>query len=312
MIGMSALAACSKRDRAPEAVSAPAVATTPSPESTDATAEIADAAARGETRLLTWHFDERGPNGEAVIVVPSSNGEERYPVLIALHGRGEAVKAPTEGAMGWPRDYALTRAYARLSAPPLSEADLEGFVEPERLAAINRQLGERPFGGLVVVCPYMPDLNPRSTSDVADYGKYLLNVVLPRVRKETPALATSEATGIDGVSLGGIVGLRVGFANTDAFGAIGALQPAISEDQTTEWTELARAARAKRPSLKLRLTTSKDDYFHRAIALVHEAWRAAGIAHDYADLPGPHDYPFNRGPGSIEMLLWHDRALRAS
>jgi len=22
-----------------------------------------------------------------------------------------------------------------------------------------------------------------------------------------------------------------------------------------------------------------------------------------------HDYPFNRGPGAIEMLLWHDRVL---
>jgi hypothetical protein len=27
-------------------------------------------------------------------------------------------------------------------------------------------------------------------------------------------------------------------------------------------------------------------------------------------LTGPHDYVFNRGPGGIEMLLFHDRALR--
>ena len=39
------------------------------------------------------------------------------------------------------------------------------------------------------------------------------------------------------------------------------------------------------------------------------AWRAAGIAHDFADVPGPHDYVFNRGPGSIELLLWHESAL---
>jgi hypothetical protein len=35
----------------------------------------------------------------------------------------------------------------------------------------------------------------------------------------------------------------------------------------------------------------------------------AGIAHDFAEVVGPHDYSFNRGPGSIELLLWHDRAL---
>jgi iron(III)-salmochelin esterase len=27
-------------------------------------------------------------------------------------------------------------------------------------------------------------------------------------------------------------------------------------------------------------------------------------------IPGGHDYTFNRGPGGIEMLLWHDRVLR--
>ena len=77
----------------------------------------------------------------------------------------------------------------------------------------------------------------------------------------------------------------------------------------TELTELARAARARNPALKLRLLTSKEDYFRSAIAHTSAAWKAAGIDHDYADVPGPHDYPFNRGPGAIEMLLWHDRML---
>ena len=36
------------------------------------------------------------------------------------------------------------------------------------------------------------------------------------------------------------------------------------------------------------------------------------VAHDFADIPGPHDYPFNRGPGAIELLLWHDRVLARS
>ena len=69
------------------------------------------------------------------------------------------------------------------------------------------------------------------------------------------------------------------------------------------------AARERRPALKLRLLTSHDDYFRGPILAISQAWRAAGVAHDFADLPGPHDYVFNRGPGSIELLLWHDRAL---
>jgi hypothetical protein len=308
LVGVGALAVggCSRKDRAPDPVIAPAaqVTSAPPPPAIDA------GPVRGATRLVPWSFEERGATGQAVIVLPAwGTGDERYPVLIALHGRGEAMKAPSEGAMGWPRDYALTRAIERLCTPPLNEQDLEGFVDPERLAMMNRQLGERPFGGLVVVCPYLPDLNLRSSADIAEYGKYLLGVVLPRVRRETPAIATAEATGIDGVSLGGAVAMRVGLTNADAFGAVGALQPAISDDQTTEWRELARAALAKRASLKLRLTTSHEDFYRGPIVHLDDAWRAANVPHDFADVPGPHDYPFNRGPGAFEMLMWHDRLL---
>src|SRR5262249_6428119 len=114
---------------------------------------------------------------------------------------------------------------------------------------------------------------------------------------------------IDGVSLGGALSLRIGLGNAEAFGAVGTLQAAIGEDQVPEFTELARAARSKNAGVHLRLLTSKDDYFRRAIRSASEAWRSAGIDHDFEDLPGPHDYPFNRGPGAIEMLLWHDRIL---
>ena len=61
--------------------------------------------------------------------------------------------------------------------------------------------------------------------------------------------------------------------------------------------------------MKLRLLTSHEDYFHDAIVGVSQAWKTAGVAHDFADLPGPHDYIFNRGPGSIELLLFQDRSL---
>ena len=54
--------------------------------------------------------------------------------------------------------------------------------------------------------------------------------MLPRVRRETPALSRPETTGIDGVSLGGALALRIGFYNPKSFGALGALQPAISVD----------------------------------------------------------------------------------
>lgn len=298
-----ALGACSRRDH-PAAAEAPPIPTKlpemPPPD--------AGAQPRGTVGTQTWTFDG---GGRAVVVVPSwTKPDEKLPVLIALHGRGEANKGPVDGAMGWPRDYALLRAIERVCQPPLTTTDFEGFVEPKHLADTNASLATTPFKGLIVVCPYLPDVDLHKPQPaVKDYARYLLETVLPRVRAELPALSSPAATGIDGVSLGGAVALRVGLGNPEAFGTVGSLQAALGEDQVSEFTDLARAARAKSPSLKLRLLTSKEDYFRTVIAHTSSAWKAAGVDHDFAEVPGPHDYPFNRGPGAIEMLLWHDRML---
>jgi len=290
-----------------------------------ATAAVAcsreQAAARGSGRptskqveLVEWDFGPqpfcaRGSARAAVLVPKWGTPGQRFPVLIALHGRGEAVKPPSEGALGWPRDYALMRAFDRLRAPPLTPRDYEGLVEPARLAETNARLARQPFAGLVVACPWRPDVRPMATGDIAPYARFLLDVLLPRVRAETPALGAAKSTGIDGVSLGGVTALRIGLTCPDEFGAVGGIQPALADGQTADWTALARAARARRPELELRLVTSLGDYFRDPVYELSRAWGAAGIAHDFEDLPGPHDYVFNRGPGSLGLLLWHDRAL---
>jgi hypothetical protein len=267
--------------------------------------------ASSNVRVLQWDLGvQTWGQGRVVVVVPSWGGADaRFPVLVALHGRGEAMKPPAEGAMGWPRDYAMVRAIDRLRAPPLREGDYEGFVDRARMAAVNASLAAQPFGGLIVACPWLPDVRPTPTGDISELGRYVLGELLPRVRRDTPALTSPEATGIDGVSLGGILALRIGLTLPGSFGAVGGIQAALSEGQNAEWTALAQAARARRPGMKLRLLTSHEDYFHDAITGVSQAWRAAGVTHDFADVPGPHDYIFNRGPGSIELLTWHDRML---
>jgi iron(III)-salmochelin esterase len=262
---------------------------------------------RGQVKTETWTL---GEGARAVTIVPTwTPAGEKLPLLFALHGRGEANKGPALGVMGWPKDYALLRAIERVCAPPLTTTDFEGMVAAKRLSDHNAALAARPFAGLVVVCPYSPDVDLRKPNQIREYSDYFMNTVLPRAKKELPVSGDTAAIGIDGVSLGGALALRIGLGNAQAFGAVGSLQAAIGEDQVPDFTELARSARAKNPNVKLRLLTSDKDYFRRALANTSSSWRAAGIAHDFDDVPGVHDYPFNRGPGAIEMLLWHDRVL---
>lgn len=301
-----ALAGCSRCERE---TSRPPSASTPAPIPEPVATEIPEAGGgvRGQMVMKTWAFD----NGlTAAVLVPSwGKAGERFPLLIACHGRGEAHKGPQEGMMGWPRDYALLRGIRRVCEPPITSTDLEGFVDAKRLTTYNEQLGKEPYKGLVIVCPYSRDADFNVASEMVPFTQHVVANVLPRAKKELPVVDAPSATGIDGVSLGGAFALRIGLAHAKSFGAVGTLQPAVTSYQVEEWTELARSARAANPSLALRLLTSTDDYFKPAIQKTSRAWNDAGVRHEYVEVPGPHDYPFNRGPGAIEMLLWHDRVL---
>jgi enterochelin esterase-like enzyme len=263
---------------------------------------------------LVWDYPEspEGPTRVVVSVPAHPADSTRYPVLLTFHGKGEALKGPERGARGWVDDYQMYTAIARLHAPPLTGADLHGFVSPSRLARYNRALASTPYRDLIVVMPYTPTSlgGEKPFEVVVPYGKFLVERVLARVYRETPAIGTAESTGIDGVSLGGRVGLLIGLQLPRAFGAVSVIQAAFDSANAPEIMALAREARAQNPKLRLRLVTSEEDYFLNANRSISHALSAAGIAHELVVVPGPHDYEFNRGPGVIEMLLFHDRALR--
>jgi iron(III)-salmochelin esterase len=267
---------------------------------------------RADHTLVRISLDAaNGGPAEIAVLVPNGKPGDTYPVVIALHGRGEAQKDPTEGCLGWPRDYALERAMNRLGHGPLNSADFEDLAQPAHLRAYNTDLANKPYQGLVVVCPYMPDFDLRK--DVAmqlRYGRFLVESVLPRIREQLPVIPTAACTGIDGVSLGGLMAMRVGFKFAEYFGAVGGIQPAIQSYEAEDWTQAAVAAHQKNAAQKIRLMTSDKDYFQDAVVRCAQTFARAGVPHELINLPGPHDYIFNRTLGAYELLRFHSRALQ--
>src|SRR5215207_767737 len=154
---------------------------------------------------VTWTWPDT-PVGamNAVVVVPERDADERFPVLLTFHGMGEARKGPEKGARGWIDDYGLLKAITRLKQPPLTNADLEGFADAERLAKLNAALAKDPYRGLIVVNSYTPDMlrGDEPFSKIPPLAKFAVSELLPRAYRETPAIGTAQTTGIDGISLG--------------------------------------------------------------------------------------------------------------
>ncbi|WP_433930549.1 alpha/beta hydrolase [Sorangium cellulosum] len=249
---------------------------------------------------------DEGPQ-RALLLAPG--GAAALPLLVALHGRGEAVRGVDVGARGWRDDYGLDATLERLRSPPLEPEDLGHMATRERLAQLNASLGAHPYRGMSIATPFTPDLRDRSVEGAAGFGRFVVERLLPRARAEGGCQAAREATGIDGVSLGGRLALLVGLSHPDVFGAVGALQPAVRAGEAEMFSTLARRAMERR-KVALRLVSSEADPFLPAIQAISDRLRQDGVAHELLIVPGPHDYAWNRGPGGVEMVLWHERVLR--
>lgn len=233
----------------------------------------------------------------------------RYPLLIALHGRGESVSL-ARGFLGWPVLYELPAAFAALQRGNVTRADCRGFARPEHLAQLNASLRHRPFGGIMVVSPSIPDVMGSDAARLPVLVEWLSGPLLAAVREAFPAAAQGPAaTGIDGVSMGGLVSLEAGFRHPEAFGSVGAMQPAI-RGREAEMAELAVAAAHQRAQ-HVQLLSSDGDPFLEPTRHLSELLRAQQVTHTLVVVPGPHDYVFNRGPAGIEMLFFHERSLES-
>lgn len=265
-----------------------------------------------ELALFDWTFDEAHPFvHRAMVLAPKHLAEgEKAPVLVLFHGLGEAKQGHAAGTFAWLDRYGLGSSYARLRKPPVASVEQRHDLESDRATAINAELAARPFAGLVLVCPFTPNVwSFRSSDDALDaLTSFVTGALLERVTREIP-LANTARVGVDGCSLGGFVALETFARRPDRFATVGVVQPAIAGRAIARYADAIAAVAGKAP-LGVHVESSKGDPYLPVSEKLAAALAARSVAHDFLAPKGPHDQPFLRDVGTLEMLLWHDRALR--
>ena len=274
--------------------------------------ERARAASHWELRDLTVSGD-RTIGQRFTLLVPKHVGDRKVPLLVALHGLGETHDQRL-GAHAWVDRYGLGSCYDRLVTPPIARADDKArYWTDARLAEVNAMLRDQPFRGLAVACPFTPNVYkaPQGRTATLDaYADWLTDEVIPRARKEANVYTDSAHTYLDGCSLGGYVGIEVFLRKPTHFIAWGSVQGALGAHR--EQRDADRLAEVVKTHGKrhIHVETSTADAFREVNETFSKALTKKGVLHDFVMPPGPHNQPFLRDSGTLEMLLWHDRLPR--
>jgi iron(III)-salmochelin esterase len=260
--------------------------------------------------VVVQSFSVAGPDGvnEQAIAIFPQGASAPLPIVVAFHGKGESALGPARGYRAWADDYGLDRAFAVLLAGPLTAPAFGGLVRPAELARMNELLRSRPFAGVLVVGVYTPDLLRASAPELDRYARWVAHDLVAAIRGQFAfASRAAREVGVDGVSLGGMVALEVGLRHPEVFGAVGSLQPAIRGREAG----LSERAQSVGAPQAIRLASSDGDPLLPVTRKLSHELRTRKVAHELTVYPGGHDYAFNRGPGAVQLLQFHDRALRA-
>jgi enterochelin esterase-like enzyme len=232
--------------------------------------------------------------------------------LVLVHGLGE-TNDESAGTRAWLERYGLGTAWEQLRNQTLARAQPSLLTETENDARL-RCVSRRPFQGLCVVCPYLPPPRVTQASDpkFERYARWLSDALLPAVRDRVPEAARgADQTGIAGVSLGGLVALQVGIHSAQHYSTVGSVQGAFGTGQAAALAG-ALADRFRGPGRAVYVATSSLDPYRAANQALSHKLLAAGVRSELCLRNGPHSQTWLREVGSVDLLLWHDRALRSA
>lgn len=260
---------------------------------------------------LTLDADRRIARRALVLAPAHLPAGTKLPVLVLLHGLGETGNELL-GIHAWGERYGAVRAHERLRRPPVEKLYPKNpWFSDAAIEKVNAALAERSYRGLVLVCPVTP--NPHKVGPAPKtldrYADFIEQTLLPAVYAKVPCLKGPEHTGLDGCSLGGYVGVEVFLRKPKLFGTFGGVQAAFNVPSALRYAKrIAELVKEVGPR-SIRAGTSSEDPYRKANEAFAKELGKLGVKSELSVPKGPHNQPWLREVGTLEMLLWHERRL---
>lgn len=260
-----------------------------------------------ELRTMRWSSTPMaGWPSTAIVGIPRDLAPgDRLPLVVLLPGGHHNMQRHDQGCWGWWSEYRLGELDEALRRGAVDDTDFRRMARPRDLELFNAALASTPYRGAVYVTPWVVGRQKVLAPHGAMVTPFLRDLV-ERARAELPVLPLREATGLGGMSTGGMWTLYSGPALADLFGTLIATQPFTEE----LLRELRAALRGQTAPQRLRMVTSDHDHQRDPTYELAAALRADGIEHELFEYHGGHSALFAAGPGGLDALLHFDRALR--
>ena len=223
----------------------------------------------GSVHLHNYHSKPIDRFREMQVYTPPNYemSDEEYPLLVLQHGHSDSFATwVAYGKAHW----ILDNLIAEGKAVPMIVLMLDGHPIPES------------YG------------DARSVANTEELRRDLLEAALPMVEARYRVKAGRDNRAIAGLSMGGLHSLTIGLNELDRFAWIGAFSAAIPEEDSVQSAMDDPTATNEKLKL-LWMACGKDDFLLDENLAAVEAFKAAGIKHQWHLTEGSHAWPIWRG-----------------
>lgn len=245
------------------------------------------------------------------LIPPDSPADEPKRAVVLLHGYSAGTSEQRQIQI-WRSDYAVERAHSRLRKPPVRRLyETVRYLSDRRLKELNRSLSARAYQGMVLLCPQTPApyFMRRSGPLFSEYADWLAEELLPAAQRELGISSDAGDIGIAGVSMGGQYVLEIMARRPDPFGAASAILPAISTRSARRYAKRVALSFGSSGARSLQLLTCTRDPYRIAVETLQAGLAKRGVTAELESPFGAHNSSWMRETGSLEALLFMDRAL---